>query len=212
MRKFRFRTFGILLSLILIIGALAGCGGSAIAKPTPPSNIDPVSVDGTCSLTRSGNDLIVTGETNILEDALIYVSIHSQDGLELDSRKISNPADGKISETFTISGEFDDSVKIIYAFITCAPKKYGAQDDGVLHLYGDKFEYVDNPMVPVLDENGHNVYVDKNGKVLEADENGSPIVEDENTTMDDLTQLEKSKFQWNSEGVIITFASDPLEI
>jgi len=195
MKKIRYKSLGIILSVALLVGILAGCGGGAIPKPVPAAGIDTIEIDGKCTVERNGDTLLVSGETNLPFGAVIFVSIHSQDGMELDSVKISKTEEDTFTQEFAITNKFNDDVKIVYAFITCAPKKYGKQLEGVLHMLGDSSEYIDNPTTLVVDEDGEPVMqnvTDKDGNVTKV-------------------QVKRSKFQWTNEGVIVTFMSNPLE-
>lgn len=194
MKRFKYKTIAALLLTVAVVMLLAGCGGGAIPKPEPQGKPNYIPVNGECVLEKNGNELIVTGSTDLINDSILYISVHSQDGMELDGVKITK-TDDNISQTFVISNKYSDVSKV-YAFITCAPKLYGKQSDDVYKAYGENFEYIDNPAVVIKDEDGNPI------TQTVKDEDGNDIER----------EVKRSKFQWNNEGLIVTFMSEPIDM
>lgn len=87
--------------------------------------------------------ITVSGQTDLIDGVILHISVHDQAGNELDSVNIIKNGD-KISQDFQITNNFyDDSVKYILGYITCAPNLYGDQSDSVIKNYGEEFEYID---------------------------------------------------------------------
>jgi hypothetical protein len=102
-----------------------------------------VKVTGSCDLAINGDTVTVSGETDMMPGALVYVSVESQDGFTLSSAKLNLGEDGKISQDFTMSADkYDDTVTAVMGHITCASHLYGAQPAGAYEKYGDKFENI----------------------------------------------------------------------
>lgn len=194
MKRFRYKTIVALLLTLAVVTLLAGCGAGTIARPVMEGKPNYYPVNGECKLEKNGNELIVTGTTDIVNDSIIHISIHSQDGMELDGVDLTKTQDD-ISQTFVISDKYSNASKV-YAFITCAPKLYGTQPESVYTSYGKQFECVENPTTVVKDEDGNPI------KETVKDENGNDIEKD----------VLRSKFQWNNEGLIITFMSNAIDM
>lgn len=145
MQKKRFKIAAAAILVVLLAAMMAGCGSVTIAKPQMSENATQVSVDGSCDISLNGDTFTVSGETNILDGALLHVSVVSQDGMIVDYVTMTKNGD-QISHDFKITSEkYDDTVKIVTGFITCAPTLYGQQPDAIYAAYGKKFENLDGP-------------------------------------------------------------------
>lgn len=131
--------------VVLLAVFMVGCGSVSTPKPTMSENATPVAVDGSCEIALNGDTLTVSGEMNVMEGALLHMSIVSQDGMIVDY--VTMPKNGdQISHDFTITSEkYDETVKQVTGFITCAPTLYGQQPEAVYAAYGKKFENLQGP-------------------------------------------------------------------
>lgn len=145
MQKTRFKIIVTAVMLILLVAISAGCGSVTISKPEMAENATAVSVDGSCQISVNGDKITVSGETNILDGALLHISVVSQDGMIVDYVTMTKNGDS-FSHDFTItSDKYDDTIKVITGYITCAPTLYGQQPQAVYDAYGDDFENVEPP-------------------------------------------------------------------
>jgi hypothetical protein len=142
MRKIRLKWLAGLLSALLIIIALAGCGSiSSLAKPAPTEGAATHAVTGSCTISKNGDVFTVSGTTDIMNGALIDISVVAQDGTVIANKTITKTQDA-ISEQFTITAEQLSSVKDLRGYICCAPSFYGKQTVEVFGAYGNKFENI----------------------------------------------------------------------
>ncbi len=141
----RFIKAAALFTALAVVLTAAGCGSVDLSKPKSSTEGAAVSVTGSCDIAVNGDKITVSGTTDILDGAILYISVLSQDGKTRDSVKITK-AGGEISQEFAITAEkYDDSVKSVTGYITCAPSLYGNQPDNVYTAYGRKFENVTAP-------------------------------------------------------------------
>ncbi len=167
MQKKRFKIIIAVMMVLVFVGAAAGCAAPVVTKPQMTANATPVKVDGSCQIELNGDTLTVKGETNILDGAMLHISVVSQDGMIVDFVKMTKQGDS-ISQDFKITSEkYDDTVKSVTGYISCAPTLYGTQPDAIYSAYGQKFENVEAPEGDIV---------------------------------------------WNSNGVVIVFGSDSVEI
>ncbi len=146
MQKKRFKIAVAAILLVSLTVLMAGCGGAAsVPKPTMSENATPVSVDGSCEMSLDGDTITVSGETSLMDGALLHISVVSQDGMIVDYVTMTKSGD-QVSHEFTISSEkYDDTVKAVTGFITCAPSQYGEQPEAIYASYGKKFENLQAP-------------------------------------------------------------------
>jgi hypothetical protein len=154
MHKKSFIIFVAVCTAILSL-LLSGCGAAAIARPTPDPGAQLVKITGSCDITVNGNVITVSGTTNIMDGAMIYISVLGQNGMTLDKATIKKSGD-QISQNFTMDDKYE-KINAITGFITCAPRLYGTQDD-LYKTYGNKFENIDAP--------NDNYQWDNEGKVI----------------------------------------------
>lgn len=146
MRKNRLKWLAGVLSAALIITMLAGCGGAASLQrptPAPTSSAAPVSVDGSCTISQSGDVITVSGTISVMDGTIIDVSIVAQNGMILDHHTLAKTQDA-ISEQFTVPADKMEGVVDIMGYISCAPSYYGKQPTGIYTAYGKKFENITN--------------------------------------------------------------------
>lgn len=137
----------IALCIIIVAGVLAGCGSSAIPKPTPaPENTTPpVEVTGSCEISVEGSTITVTGKTSFIDTTVITISVVAQSGMVIDTTDVTQYEDGVVDATFQITDDkYDESVKAITGFLTMTPKK---QNSNVLEKYGNKFEHISSDAI-----------------------------------------------------------------
>lgn len=140
MQKKRFKIAAAAILVVLLAAMMAGCGSVTIAKPQMSENATQVSVDGSCEIALNGDTLTVSGQTSIMDGALLHVSVVSQDGMIVDYVTITKNGD-QLSHDFKITSEkYDETVKTVTGFITCAPTLYGQQPEAIYAAYGKKFE------------------------------------------------------------------------
>lgn len=145
MQKKRFKIIVAVVMALIFVGAAAGCSAPMVTKPQMTANATAVKVDGSCHVELNGDTLTVKGETNIMDGAMLHISIVSQDGMIVDFVKMTKQGDS-ISQDFKITSEkYDDTVKAVTGYISCAPSLYGTQPDAVYNAYGKKFENVEAP-------------------------------------------------------------------
>lgn len=143
MQILRFRKFAVVAMILLSVVLLSACGASAITRPVPTVGAAMVSVSGSCEIALEDGFITVSGETDIMDGALIHLSIVSQDGMIVDSVKFTKNGDA-VSHRFTVTADkYDDSIMKVTGFITCAPSLYGAQPEGVYNVYGKDFENIE---------------------------------------------------------------------
>jgi hypothetical protein len=131
-------------TVLLLVTMMAGCtGGGTLRKPEMKEGAVAVEVTGSCDIQINGDTITVSGETNLLPGSIIYISVEAQNGMTLDSAKITKGNDNKISQDFKITDEkYTDSVSSVTGHITCAPRLYGTQPTNIYETYGDKFENI----------------------------------------------------------------------
>ena len=149
------KIFAVISTVILLTMALAGCGGGrTLQKPAMQEGAVAVEVTGSCDIKLENGVITVSGETNLMNGAIVYISVEAQNGITLDSRK-SIVGGESISEDFVVSGDkYDDSVKTITGHITCAPRLYGNQNPDILNVYGSKFENIQSEGNLIWDSTG----------------------------------------------------------
>jgi len=143
LRKYS-RIFAVITVAVMISVLLAGCsGGGTIKKPEMKEGATAVTVTGSCDIKVENGVITVSGETNLLAGSIIYISVEAQNGLTLDSFKVTQGEDSKVSHDFTITDDkYDASVTSVVGHISCAPRLYGTQPTNVYGTYGDKFENI----------------------------------------------------------------------
>lgn len=130
----------LILVCICLAAALAGCGAVVLTRPAKSDGAASVAITGSCNMSLENGVITITGQTNIMDGALLQIAVVGQDGLTVDSKVITKSGD-QISQSFNISEKYKD-IKTVFGFITCAPSQYGAQPDGVYNSYGRKFENI----------------------------------------------------------------------
>lgn len=147
MQKKRFKIYGVAVMVLLAAALLAGCGAPALPRPTPSAGAAPVRVSGSCEITVGDGVITVSGETDIMDGALMHVSVVSQAGMIVDSVTFTKNGD-TVSKDFSITpAKYDETVQKVAGYITCAPSLYGAQPQSVYDAYGKKFENIDSGFV-----------------------------------------------------------------
>ena len=157
MHRVKYKVFAAVISLGIIVMALAGCGAASVERPEALAGAPTFEVTGSCDISVDGDTVTVSGETNIVDGALIDISVVGQNGMVIDNETVTKSGD-TFSKTFTITGEKYDGIQSIVGYITFAPKTFGNQPDAVYRTYGDDFEYIDA---------GEGNYIwDKNGIIV----------------------------------------------
>jgi len=133
----------ILLSLImiLIIVAVAGCGGPKTERPAPAS-FDTKKISGELTYEIKDNKLMLKSDANLRDGTIMRFSVESVLGKQLVFEDVTKNGDN-LAVQFDLSQISDESV---YCFLTAAPTLYGKQPQEVTDAYGKKFEnlYSDN--------------------------------------------------------------------
>lgn len=129
----------ILVAVILLVAALlGGCGkkNATIPKPSPDKDTTPVTVTGSITAVRNGNDIHVECETDLMDGVFLKISIDSYNGDQLDKKIIVKDGD-KFSADFVAEEDWPET---IYASLTCTPTGMGKQKTDVKETYGRKFQ------------------------------------------------------------------------
>ena len=137
------RIFLVVTVILITTVLLAGCGGGGTLKKAEMKEGAAAEVTGSCDIKLENGVITVSGETNLLNGSILYISVEAQNGMTLDSVKITKLNDDPISHDFVISEDkYNDSVKTITGHITFAPRLYGTHADIVYETYGTKFENI----------------------------------------------------------------------
>ncbi|MGI5918198.1 MAG: hypothetical protein ACOX8N_00860 [Christensenellales bacterium] len=157
MLKKCFKITAVVAALILVV-ALAGCGGGTLKPPAMQEGATPVTVTGSCEMTIDGDTITVSGEIDVLPGSLVCVSVESQSGITLDSAVVT--VEGKkISQQFKITEDkYDEGVVSVTGHITFSPRQYGTQPEEVYKKYGTRFENIK--------PDGKNVLWNSNGNIV----------------------------------------------
>ena len=137
------KTISIAAAAVLTVVLLAGCGSPTINRPQKTPGAVGVNVTGSCDIELGGGVITVSGQTDIMNGSLIHVSVVSQDGMIVDAVTFAKTEDAVKYEFAVTSEKYDDSVKKVTGFITCAPSLYGAQPEAVYAVYGKNFENIE---------------------------------------------------------------------
>lgn len=142
--------------VVLLVATLAGCsGGGTLKKPTMKEGAVAVPITGSCDLKIENGVITVSGETNLLPGSILYISVEAQNGMTLDSVKLTKGNEDTVSHDFTITDEkYDDSVVSVTGHISCAPRLYGTHAEIVYETYGEKFENIESEGNLVWDSTG----------------------------------------------------------
>ncbi len=151
------RIFAVVAAILITTVLLAGCGGGGtLKKPEMKEGAVAVEVTGSCDIKMENGVITVSGETNVLNGSILYISVEAQNGMTLDSVKITKQNDDPISHDFAISDDkYSDSVKTITGHITFAPRLYGTHADIVYETYGTKFENITSGDNLIWDTSGN---------------------------------------------------------
>ncbi len=150
------KIFAMIMAVMLTTVLLAGCGGGGtLKKPEMSEGAATVELTGSCDIKMESGVITVSGENNILDGSILYISVEAQNGMTLDSVKVTKLPSQPISHDFVISDQkYDDSVKTITAHITFAPRMYGNHADIVYETYGNKFENITSEANLLWDTSG----------------------------------------------------------
>lgn len=150
------KIFVVVAAVMLITVMLAGCGGGGTLKmPEKKEGAVTVEVTGTCDIKLENGVITVSGDNDLLSGTILYVSVEAQNGMTLDSVKITKINDGPISHDFVVSDQkYDDSVKTITGHITCAPRLYGTHAQIAYATYGNNFENISSEGNLIWDNSG----------------------------------------------------------
>lgn len=131
------------MCLIASVMVLAGCGAVSVEKPLIVAGAQMIEITGSCDIAISGNTITVSGETNIMDGALIDISVVGQDGIVRQHETVTKSGDA-FSVDFPMTDDiYDDSVQSVVGYVTFAPKFYGNQPDTVYGKYGEEFGLID---------------------------------------------------------------------
>lgn len=118
--------------MMLFISACA-CGTPSSGRPKS-EGANEVYIQGQLTYETSGGEIILKGTTDLMDGAIVHMSIQSTLGESLGSVDIVKQGDNLVAKFPLPSGT------TIYGFMTCAPNLYGAQSKEVYEAYGKKFE------------------------------------------------------------------------
>ncbi len=145
MQKKRFKIIAAIMMALVVTVCAAGCAAPVVNKPQMTAGATAVKVTGSCTTEVNGDTITVKGETDIMDGAVLNISVVSQDGMIVDKVNVTKQGDS-ISQEFKItSDKYDDTIKQVTGYIACAPSLYGAQPKEVIDAYGSKFENVQAP-------------------------------------------------------------------
>lgn len=140
MRKLNFKIF-LVLFVVIIAASFSACSSPVLSRPLPSPGVTTIKINGSCDISINNNVVTVSGQTDIMDGAILQIAVLGQNGMTLDSVIITKSGD-QISHDFTITDKYK-GVTAVTGFITCMPKLYGNQPDAVYKAYGNKFENVD---------------------------------------------------------------------
>jgi len=128
--------------LILAISLMfVGCSrSSTVERQVAEENTAYVPVTGTCSVSVADDKVTVSAETDIIDSAIVALSVTDVQGNVLDELKIIKNGDN-LSADFPIGADWGDE---IYGFLTMEVETNGKQPDGVLSVYGAKFGNIES--------------------------------------------------------------------
>ena len=145
----------IAIFLILTIIITTGCAATSTARPQPDSADATVYVSGEVEYVLEGTTLTLHATTDLLDGAIVRLSIESSLGETLAYTDIEKSGDN-LKAQFDVGNIEDD---YIYAFATCAPELYGKQPKEVTEVYGRDFQNVDSKQDGVILWGNEGVYV-----------------------------------------------------
>jgi hypothetical protein len=144
MRNIHIKRLAAFAAAALCVLALAGCGqAAALPRPKPTEGATTVTITGNCAISKSGNDITVSGAIDVMNGAYINISVVAQNGMVLANKTIQK-SDAPISETFPLTDEQLASAVDLKGYICCAPSYYQKQPNEVYAAYGKKFENIAN--------------------------------------------------------------------
>lgn len=148
------KTIAVAIIMAMIIISLTGCfgGGAKLDRPTMSAGAASYEVTGSCQAALNGDVLTVSGTCDIADGTYGTISVYSIDGEELASEVIVKTGDN-LTYDFAVAGNWPDQA---YGFITFDTTQAGTQPDGILAMYGKKFENITGPGV-VWDSHGNAV-------------------------------------------------------
>jgi hypothetical protein len=149
MQNKKFKAAALLVTFILMVSLLSGCGGAAtMARPSAdPSKI--VKVTGSCTMTIENKKATIQCTTDMIDGVKIRLSVENPQGKQLAFSDIVKMGDNLKAE-FDLSA-FNETA--YFGFALCAPEltgeqaSYGKQSDAVFEKYGKKFENIDSANV-----------------------------------------------------------------
>ena len=125
----------VFLILIISITALilVSCGQPIILpRPSQDEGVTPFEPTGKIDYTLENGVLTVSCETDIMDGAIITVTVDGTDGTNYETVTLTKS--GNIEQSFTVSENWPDS---IIASVICTSKN---QPDSVLEAYGKNFQ------------------------------------------------------------------------
>ncbi len=143
MRVISKKMLAVLFTAVFVITALAGCGGvSSLARPTPDPGASQYTVNGSCSISKTGDIITVSGTTDVMNGTIINVSVVAQDGTVIDSINVTQTG-AEISQQFTVTDKYDGIVDM-KGYLTITPSYYKKQPSNVTEVYGSQFQNIVN--------------------------------------------------------------------
>ncbi len=134
-----------LLAVVVLVIAMAllftGCSRNPAVNRQPlEENTAYVTVTGTCTAAVESGNVVVTAETDIIDSAIVTLSVTDLSGDVLDEIKLIKNGDN-LTASFPIGADWGSEV---YCFLVMTPESNGKQPDGVLSVYGDKFGNIES--------------------------------------------------------------------
>ena len=127
--------------LVVLVMSFAGCSRSASVVRQPlEDNTAYVSVSGTCTASVESGNVVVSAETDIIDSAIVTLSVTDISGKILSEMKLIKNGDS-ITASFPIGTDWGDEV---YGYLVMTPESNGKQPDGVLSVYGNKFGNIES--------------------------------------------------------------------
>ena len=130
----------ILLSFALLILAagLCACGAASITKPIPDESAEIVKIDASCTMTRVGDKLKVSVSTNLMDGAVMKVTIDSYNGDQLAAKYYTKAGDNFYVE-FDIDPKWSGAV---FGTMVCEPHMNGEHTTEIYDKYGKRFQNI----------------------------------------------------------------------
>lgn len=141
--------FAVVLAVVTLF-LITACGSSQLQQPPPDSDATVITVEGTCTVERVGDNLRVYCSSNVENGAVVKLTLDTYDGVELASKTYTKQGDDIYAE-FAIEPSWKGE---IFGSMTCSPIDQPAE---ITEKYGKRFQNIRGDQV-IFDVSG-NIFV-----------------------------------------------------